>query len=494
VALLSPEGPRETSLGRAAAKGGLVLSVVSVIENGMQFVRSMVLARILTPGDFGLMGMALVAMQAGDALSQTGFQRALMRKKKGEAGEFLDTVWTISVLRGLALAALLFLSAPAIASFFSAPETIPILRTLSVVFILYGLHNPVYHLVERDLDFLRLSVPRLAATLADLGLSVTLAIVQRNVWAMVWGYLLSRVIFLAGSFMIAPYRPRLSIRRDLAVDLHRYGKHVSRTLAVEYVMMQLDKVIIGRSLGPTAFGLYSFAWRLASLPALGASTVVNIVAFPLFTWVQDDLARFRVGFLRALGLMAAATIPFSAGLWLVSSELVEVVLGGKWSGTIPPLRVLCLAGACVALFNLISNIVASVGRPEISARGVYVFFAMVAVPLYPAVRTWGLLGGAWCVSIAAFVTLIFLLRAGARESQCGVVDLVRVLAAPLIASAFMAGVILGGRTLLSGGPSWTSLILEILSGAGVYVLMTVALDSVFKGGLVPSLRSALKVA
>jgi len=490
---VKPDDRPRASLGRAAAKGGLVLGAAGAIENGVQFVRALVLARILLPGDFGLMGMALVAMQAADALSQTGFHRALMRKRE-DAKDYLDTVWTISALRGLALAALLHMSAPLIASFFSTPETIPILRTLSVVFLLNGLLNPAYYLVERDLEFVRFSIPRLAALAADLALSIILAIVQRNVWAMVWGYLFGRVVILAASYMVAPYRPRLSIQREKVRDLHSYGKHISRSMAVEYVMMQLDKVLVGRMLGPEAFGLYAFAWRLASLPALVASTIVIVVAFPIFSQVQDDLARLRAGFLRALGLMTAVTIPFSVGLAATSSDMVEVILGKKWSGTIPSLRVLCLAGACVALFNLVSSILAGIGRPEISARGVYVFFVVLAIPLYPAIGAWGLRGAAWCVATAAFVTFLFLLVAGARLTQCGVVDVARTLAAPMLASLVMVGVVLGERMLLAGDPTWPSLILGVLSGAGVYAVMTIVLDSMLKGGLLPSLRSAVKIA
>lgn len=488
------EAPQQKiSLGGVAARGGITLGTVGLIENGVQFLRALLLARILAPGDFGLMGMALIAMQAGESLSQTGFHRALIQKREN-AERYIDTVWVISLIRGVVLSALLFLLAPLIGRFFSTEAAVPIIRVLSCVFFLNGCQNPALYLLERDLEFIRFTTPRVVGIVGDLGLSVLLALLLRNVWAMVWGYLFGRVLLIILTYLVRPYRPAMRFQRAQASELYSYGQHISRATAVDYIMMQTDKAIVGHSLGAEPLGLYSFAWRLATLPATAVANVVISLAFPLFSKVQDDLPRFRAGFVRALGMMAALTVPVSVGLATVSTDLVAVAFGEKWAGMTPALRVLCLAGTCMSLFYLISAILAGGGRPEVGARGTYLFLGVMAIPIYPAIKTLGILGAAWCMAIAATVAFIGIAAASLKVVGCGLADLARTLAPPVVASLAMSGILLAARAWLAFGPTLGHLVLEVVSGAAVYLLVAVVLDAVLDAGLLPSLRSAFRTA
>jgi len=471
----------------------VVIGAVGLIENAVQFLRALVLARILSPADFGLMGMALIAMQAGESLSQTGFNRALVQKKVGAEG-YLDTVWVICALRGAALALLLFLFAPPIGVFFKTPEAVPIIRSLSLVFFLNGLVNPALNILERDLHFVRCSVPRVAAIVADLAVSVSLALVFRNVWAMVWGYLSGRLVEIATSYLVRPYWPAMRLRREKVKELYQFGRHITRATAAEYFMQQTDKACIGHLLGAESLGLYSFAWRLASLPAAAVGHVVSSVAFPVFSRVQDDITRLQAGYLRALGIMTALTIPASMGLASVASDLVSVAFGAKWMAMIPSFHVLCLFGAFVALFHAIAAIVAGVGRPEIGARGFYLFLGLLAIPIYPAIKMGGILGAAWCMASAAIIAFLALLVAGTKVVGGSLASVARVMAGPIGASLVMAAVLHVVRGLLPSGPSWGSLTFEVVLGAGVYVGVAASLDHVFDAGVMSSLRSAFKTA
>jgi O-antigen/teichoic acid export membrane protein len=474
--------------GSVVAKGSLIMGVVGLIENGGQFLKAIVLARIIDPSDFGLMGMAFVVAQACEALSQTGFYTALVQKQTG-AEEYLDTVWTVSILRSIALFALLWALAPFAALFFSTPAAAPVVRGVAVGFLLQGLVNPAVVLLERDLAFVRYEIPFLTGFVVDIVASILLTAVLRNVWGMVWGLALGRAVATIASFIVLPRVPRLRIRKAQVVELYKYGRHISRAAAADYVVSQLDRALVGRMLGPAALGLYAFAARLASLPSAGAYKVVFGVAFPVFSKIQTDASRVRSGFLKALGSMGALAAPVGAGLFAVSADLVIVLFGQKWAGMIPAFRILCAGGACMGLYQLVGAIVRGIGRPDLAARATGVLLAVIAAFLYPGIRMWGILGAAGCMTFGAAIAMLYLLAAGSTAAGCGRIDVVRVLAPSVVASVLMAMAVVAARAWLAVPPGWGVFIAESLCGAVLYVGLALPLDRWLGSGIVDSVRS-----
>jgi O-antigen/teichoic acid export membrane protein len=474
-------------LAGIAARGGIILGAATALENGAQLLRAFLLARILSPSDFGLMGMAFIVIYAGESFSQTGFYRALVQKKD-RAEEYLDTVWTVTAIRGAVLTLLVWAIAPWVASFFETPEVTSIVRAISFVFVIQGLQNPALALLERGLLFARHATPQVVSIVCDLALSVALALAFRNVWAMVWGYLIGRAAFVVVSYAVRPYLPRPRISRDQAVEFYRYGRHIFRFTAVDYVIAQADKAMVGKLMGPEPLGLFSFASRLASMPARSLFGIVYRVAFPLFSRIQDETDRLRSAFTRSIGMTALLAAPVYAGLWAVGDDLVRVCLGEQWAEMSDSFRILCLGGPPLALYFLISAALAGIGRPEESAKGTYVFMAALLPGIYPSILGWGIVGAAWCVSLSGTVAFGYLLFAGARAVGCGVLDSLRGAIPAAIASAAMAGALILMRPAL-GPASWVILTVEILVGSTLYPALVFPLDQAMGAGLLPSLRS-----
>ncbi len=474
------------------AKGSVVLGSVGAIENLGQLLKAFVLARIIQPSDFGLMGMAFVVAQACDALSQPGLYSALVQKQ-GDAEDYLDSVWTVCILRSAGLFGLLWVLAPLVALFFSTPEAAPVVRGVAVAFLLQGFINPGICLLERDLAFVRSEVPFVAGILADIVASIVLTAALRSVWGMVWGLVLGRAISTVASFIVLPRLPRLLINKARTLELYRYGRHVSRSIGVEYIAMQLDRALVGRMLGPTALGLYAVAARLASLPA-APSKVLFGVAFPVFSRIQSDASRLRSGFLKALGSMAALAAPMAAGLFSVSTDFVIVVIGEKWAGMIPAFQVLCMGGFCMGLYNLLGAIVRGVGRPDLGARATYILLAVVVTLLYPATRIWGIPGAALCMTMALATGMVYLLASASRVVACGLSDIVRVLTPSIGASVMMAGAVMAARAWLAVPPAWGVFTAECLGGAVIYLGLLVWLDRRVGAGIVASARSMWPIA
>ncbi len=488
---MSEAPAKRSSLGGVAAKGGIIFGVAGAIDNAAQFLRAILLARLLEPADFGLIGMAWVVLRAGEALSQTGFSRALVQKR-GDAAAYLDTVWVVLLVRGFAIFGIVWLIAPLAGIFFATPVVVPILRTTALVFPVNGLVNPAIHMAERELAFARVALPRMAGILVDLVASVGLALAWRNVWAMVWGYLLGKAVYVAGSYAVRPYLPRFRVRIDQVREFYRYGRHIFRATVVDYVGSQADRVLVGRLLGASSLGLYAFAWRLATLLATGFQDVVVRVAFPVFARAQADLAKLRTGFLRAIGLSAAIAAPVAAGLWVVAAEMVPVVFGPRWVGMIPSLKILCVAGFNLALYYLAGSVLSATGRPDLAARGTYVFVGTLLLPLYPATRAAGINGAAWCVAAASLLAGAYFFRTSARRFDCRPSRIARVLAPSVLSGLGMTAAVAGMRQGLGGSPSWLFLATEIAAGAVIYMILILVLDRFLDVGIVRSLASIFR--
>ena len=165
--------PGET-LSQRAIRGGVWMLVLRVAERTLGLVRTVLLARLLVPDDFGVMGIALLAMSALETVSRTGFDVALVQKK-GEIREYLDTAWTIQVIRGLLLSGVLLITAPLVARFFDSPESIAITRAIAVVELLKGLTNTGVIYFQRELEFSRQFIYQFSGTFANLAVAVSAA-------------------------------------------------------------------------------------------------------------------------------------------------------------------------------------------------------------------------------------------------------------------------------------------------------------------------------
>ena len=214
-----------STLSQRVVRGGFWMFALRLTDRLLTLTRTIVLARILAPSDFGLMGIALLAMSTLRAFSQTGFQAALIQKKE-DIKDYLDTAWTVSVLRGFGLFAILYLTAPYIALFFETPAATPIIRVIALSVLLAGLTNVGVVYFQKELEFNKRFVHQLSGAVADLAVAITAALLLRNVWALVLGVLAGSLARLVTSYAIQPYRPRLRLEGVKARELFNFGRWV----------------------------------------------------------------------------------------------------------------------------------------------------------------------------------------------------------------------------------------------------------------------------
>jgi lipopolysaccharide exporter len=396
-------------LSRKVVKGGLWIFALRILNRGLGFIRTIILARLLAPEDFGLLGIAMLAISTLETFSQTGFQPALIQKK-GNIKSYLDTAWTISAIRGIVLFAALFLLAPVIARFFNSPQASLVIRVIAVSTLLAGFKNIGIVFFQKELEFNKQFYFEFSATIVDIGVAVTLAFLLRDVWALVWGGLAAHLTRLFSSYILHPYRPRISFHREKFRGLFDFGKWVLSSNILIFLLIQGDDILVGKLLGVTALGLYQIAYLISNLPATEITHVISQVTFPTYSSIQHDLPRLREAYLRVLEFTAVISLPLSGAIFILAPEFTAVFLGQKWTPMVHAMQILCIFGVSRSIAATMGPILYGVGKPEIQTKLSAIHLTLMAIVIYPLTTKWGILGTSLAVVIPNIIILILIIR------------------------------------------------------------------------------------
>jgi teichuronic acid exporter len=351
---------------------------------------TLVVVRLLTPEDYGLVAMSTVFVLFLSAFSQFGLGAAVIQKTDVDV-PILRRVFGATLVIHFSMAALLLLAAPLVATFYGEPRVIPIIRVLSLQFIIAAFAIiPDAQLVRR-MEFRRRSLLELSATIIASTTTLAMAWAGMGVWALVTGTVLSQVLRTIGLNWLAPFLhwPEFSVQGMRT--LLRFGGQLTAIQILWLFSSQVDMMICGRWLGKEAAGFYSVAMHIASLPSQRVLSIINQVAFPTFSRMQDNMRKVAENLLLAIRLLSFFAFPLMWGMSSIAPELVEVILGAKWAASAIPLQVLGLIMPLRMISNFIPQAVQAIGRSDILLYNS--IFAAVVLPIAFLVGVnWGLLG------------------------------------------------------------------------------------------------------
>jgi lipopolysaccharide exporter len=468
------------SIFRQVLVGGLWTLGLRLSSRALGFARTIVLARLLFPADFGLIAMAMLVVTGLDNITQTGFQQALIQKKSDIEG-CLDTAWTVTLMRNLVLCLILVLAAPLVAGFFEAPRLTDIIRVVSLSVLLSGLANIGIVFFQKDLEFDRQFGFEWWASLAEFALTVLLAFLLRDVWALVWGGLAGNVLRVWLSYALHPYRPSFTFNPAVFRELLDFGKWVSGFAVVGYAVSQMDSILIGRILGAEPLGYYQMAFLTAVIPSSEVAIAVSMVVFPSYSMLQDQPGRLRESFEKVLQVAAMVCMPIGFGILAVAPEFVRIVLGERWQGIAPIMQVLSIMGIAKALEGTTNSLVMAVGRPGWLMGFSALQLCLLAAGLYPLTSRWGIHGAAIAVTSTALIAAAAALVAAVRITGSNGRRTLTLIAVPLGASmAMAAGIILLKR--LTGAVALPGLLFLVAAGVGLYAACLIAADAALTSG------------
>jgi lipopolysaccharide exporter len=372
---------------------------------GVYFLRLLLLAQLLAPEAFGLVAVAMVAIGVIARITDFGMVPALVQREAATVEEF-DAAWTVGLLRALAIALVLAALAGPIATVFGEPAAAPVIQALAWRPVIEAAASIGIVRLTRQLEFRRLAMIAVPAAVVDLTVAVATA-GSLGVWALVLGALAGSCTTLVLSYLLAPHRPRLRLRFDAIRPLIRYGRWVFGAGLVALVGSSLSQVAISRIEGVAALGLYFLAWRVAFLPIDAMSAVVSSVAFPMFARLRDDARATAATFRTLLTGESVVLLPGYALVFVLAPAL-EAVLGARWAGTAPVIRILSVAAVTGTLGELVTPLLMGRGRADRAFVLEVVQTGVLVAVLIPLVLALGARGAAlaWLTGNVSALLLI----------------------------------------------------------------------------------------
>jgi O-antigen/teichoic acid export membrane protein len=477
---------REPAPLSARVRSGVFLSFASlVLTRLIGFGRSVVFARLLAPDDFGLFGLCVITLGALAALTNLGIDASLIvsRSSKDELSSQLNTVWTVELIRRAALTLILLAAVYPTAYFYNEKSLVTLLPFVSLVPLIEGLRNIGLVIYRKRVEFRKVVYFEQATNIASTAITILLALLARNVWALVLGQLLSSVITVILSYRFHPHRPRLEINRSALALASSYGKYGFIISVGLYITTTADNVFVGKMLGTAALGVYVLAYSIASQPVEAVGGVLNSVMFPAFAEIgAGEKERLESAFAKSLRVGVAISLLFAVPMALVSDEIVLLLFGAKWEAAGPVMRVLALVGFWRAFINNISPFLVSQRAPRPEAIAKAVESVVFLVLLYPMITQAGLAGAAWAgaaVYFLAAIARVFFVRSLNRNASGKAISIVGIAlvagAAGIACGAFMLSAVEGA-------------LMRLILGLAVSIPVTLAVYV----GLQPELSKDIK--
>lgn len=476
-------------LSKKAVRSGIWVFALRITNRGLGFIRTIILARLLAPEDFGLLGIAMLAASTLDAFSQTGFQTALIQKKKN-VERYLDVAWTALATRGFFLFLILFLSAPLVANFFNSPQAKLVIMVIAVNMLLSGFGNIGIMFFQKELEFNKQFAYELSATLIDLTVSISLAFILRNVWALVWGGMAGNIARFLLSYVLHPYRPRIRFDKERFRELFGFGVWVSGSIIVIFLVTQGDDIFVGKMLGVTALGLYQMAYLISNLPVTEITDVISRVTFPVYSKLQDDLVKLKEAYTNVLQLTAYISVPVAAGLFALCPEFTQIFLGKKWLPIIPAVQILALAGMIGSISATTRPVFHGVGKPKIDTIWQVVRLFALVIGIYPLGMRWGISGISLAVLISTFISAFGFNFGALKITGCQLQTFFKMTILPLTNAAIMVFIIMMLKNSFSHIAFWQFLLL-IGTGLTSYLLMTYVFEKLMGYGIQKILKDIL---
>jgi lipopolysaccharide exporter len=451
------------------ARGAVWMVAFKLLERSIGLISTLILARLLVPADFGLVAMAMTFIAMAELLTAFGFDTALIQNREASTDDY-NAAWTGNLLLGLSIMVVMLTAAVPISHFYRKPELVWVVACLALGPAISGAENIGVVAFRKELTFRREFLFQLSRKLVGFFIVVPLAFLWGNHWALVAGSLGSKLAGTAISYLMHPFRPRLSFKR--IGHLLRFSKWILLHNVVGFVRERSPDFFVGRMFGAATLGTYTIAYEFAHLPTTELGAPINRALLPGFAKMEssDDVA---VAYRNAIGLLAWLGLPVAAGLFAVAPFFVPVILGTKWLDAVPLMRALALNGVILMLHASMCAVLLARGYPARVAMANAIFIVVLVPMLAVFAVNYGIEGVAYAALLSGIVCTPIYLWQVRRSIGIKPAVFLRAIVRPTMASLAMVGIVIAVLPAylptMSFARSLGWLSTGVLMGAAVYL-------------------------
>lgn len=458
----------DTSLRARAMKGLAWKAFSQAFRQLSRIAVAVILARLLTPHDYGVAAMVLVFASLVIIFSDLALGAALVQRETLTEVERSTVFWTSTAVGLVFTLVGLALSGP-VAAFYGEPQVQPLFAALSLSFFVTALGTTQTALLNREMDFRSLELRLMGGTTAGAVVGIVLAAGGYGAWAIIGQQLAIAVLSTILLWAFSPWRPRFVFSLSALRSLGGFSANVFGTRLLFYLNRNADNMLIGRFLGSSALGLYAVAYNVMLAPLSRIAGPLVEVLFPAFSKIQTDKKRMASLWLRANRMIATITVPGMLGLMVVAPEFVRVVLGERWDGAVPVIQILAWVGLLQSLQRLNSSVLQAVDRTGVLLR-YSVVVVVASLFAFAGGISWGIVGVATAYAISSTIVEPYYTWLTARELGISLWDFARAIAGVAQAALVMVPCVFVTRQLLlaEGVPAGARLVIMVAVGIAVF--------------------------
>lgn len=385
-------------------KGTTWIGGFRLVSRLISFTKLGLIARLLSPEQFGIYGIATLVLAFLEIFTETGINTVLIQKKK-TINNYINTAWCVSIVRGIGMSSVIYASSGLVGYFFGNEESIHLLKTISIVPLIRGFINPSVVKFQKDLEFAKEFWYRLIVFLVDAVVAVVAVYLTHSPNGLIVGFIAGAIIELGFSFLYASPRPQFTYDYNQIKEIVTKGKWITASRISEYLFGQGDDVVVGKLLGTGSLGIYQAAYKLSTLPVSEVADVIGKVTFPVLVKLSTEKDRVKEAYTKIVWVNFGAAVMLGFVLFVFVHPIVQFLLGSQWSGVETIARILIFFGISKAVTTSFYTLFYSFGRQDIVTKITVINTVALGLILYPALRVGGLEGVSYAVLISSLVGL-----------------------------------------------------------------------------------------
>lgn len=445
----------DNGLRKRAVSGVVWVAFEKYSTMFIQFVSGIVLARLLTPYDYGCIGMLAIFMALAETFIDGGFGSALIQKKRPTQEDYSTIFWW-NIVMALVLYGLLFFCAPFIARFYKIPLLSKVLRIQGAVLFIYAFNIVQRNQLRKNLNFRVISKVSIVTSLLSLSITIYLAYKGFGVWALVAQNFLTSLIPAFIFWFYVKWRPLFAFSWDSFKSLFSFGLYMFLTHIVNRFSQHIQGLLIGKIYNPSTLGYYSKASSTENLASTSISQVMTQVTYPLYAEVQDDTAKLREIIKKLTSLIAFISFPMLLLLLLIAKPLFVLLYSEAWLQSVPYFQVLCLAGMAVCLQSVNLQAISAIGKSNITFTWTLIKQAIGLIVIVGGLFLFGMTGllagavlSAW---VSYLINILLVSKYIGYRWTTQILDLLPIFIASCFSTvlAYFVSSLIGGEMYLNG--------------------------------------------
>ncbi len=465
------------SIRHRMAKGAVWMVLFKGLERSLGMISLLILARLLTPADFGLVAMATSLIALLELFSTFGMDTALIQRNDATPTHY-NTAWTLNLIAGCIIALVMLALAWPASYFYHEPRLVAVISVLSIGAAVQGCENVGIVDFRKEMRFDREFRFLVTKKFLSFCTTVPLAFYLRNYWALVAGTLMGRIAGVSLSYWLHPFRPRLTL--SAMGDLLHFSKWLMAQNVLSFLKDRSSDVIVGRLAGPASLGVFSASAEISNMPGTELVAPINRAILPAYVSLAHDKHALGREYLSVMSVVALIAVPAVAGLAATAPFMVLLALGPKWVEAVGLIEILAFFGITQVLQSNAYSAFIALGKPQIFVKINLIHVSILLTTLWSFTRMYGIHGAAWAYVITAVAMLpvnIFLIT---RYLDMRASSFISHLWRPLTAATLMY---LGVRTfgpelprgVIPSAQAASSLIAGVALGVVLYVLSVLVL-------------------